>query len=178
MSVQHEGRSIVMDMKITPYLWFDTEGEAAAKLYTSLFKNSRILRTTLYPKVAEEVSGKKAGDVMTVEFELDGMKFVALNGGPEFKHSEAISFSIECEDQAEVDHFWNGFTANGGEESACGWCKDPFGVSWQVVPRRLNEMMEDPDPAKVERVMGAFLPMRKLDLATLEAAYNGVATPA
>jgi predicted 3-demethylubiquinone-9 3-methyltransferase (glyoxalase superfamily) len=157
--------------KITPNLWFDDQAEDAAKLYTSVFKNAKMGKITRYPKAAEEVSGKKAGSVLTVEFELEGMQFVALNGGPEFKFTEAVSFEISCADQAEVDYFWEKLIAGGGEESMCGWLKDRFGLSWQVVPKRLNEMLQDPDQKKVEAVTTAFLSMRKLDLKTLEEAY-------
>ena len=153
-------------------LWFDGQAEEAARLYTSLFPDSKIISTTPYPKAAEEVSGKPAGSVMTVEFEILGQRFVGLNGGPDFKFNESVSFIITCEDQKEVDHYWDRLTADGGEESMCGWLKDKFGVSWQVVPKQLNEMLEDPNKAKVEAVTAAFLPMRKLDIATLERAYK------
>jgi predicted 3-demethylubiquinone-9 3-methyltransferase (glyoxalase superfamily) len=139
--------------------------------YTSIFKNSKILKTVRYPKSAEAVSGKPAGSVMTVEFEIDGVQFLGLNGGPDFKFNESVSFAIMCEDQAEVDYYWDRLTA-GGEESACGWLKDRFGLSWQVVPKRLNEMMEDPDQRKVEAATAAFLEMKKLDLAKIEQAFQ------
>ncbi len=158
--------------KITPCLWFDTEAEEAANLYVSLFKNSKITETTKYPEAAEEVSGKKAGTVLTVAFELDGVPFMALNGGPEFPHSEAISFVVDCADQEEVDHFWNGFLADGGEESQCGWLKDKFGVSWQITPKQLKELLSDPDPVKANRVMAAMLEMKKIDIAKLQEAYD------
>lgn len=156
---------------LIPHLWFDDRAEEAPKFYTSVFKNSKILNTVRYPKAAEEVSGKKAGSVMTVEFEINGQRFVALNGGPEFTFSEAISFMIPCADQKEVDYYWQRLT-DGGEESVCGWLKDRFGLSWQVVPERLSEMLEDRDQAKVEAVTNAFLQMKKLDVATLERAYK------
>ncbi|HZP56291.1 MAG TPA: VOC family protein [Dehalococcoidia bacterium] len=152
-------------------LWFDDEAEEAANFYTSVFEDSRILGTERYPEAAEEVSGKKAGSVMTVEFEVNGMRFVGLNGGPQFTFNESVSFMIECEDQRQVDYYWQRLT-DGGEESACGWLKDRFGVSWQVVPKRLNELLRDGDPAKVEAVTAAFLQMRKLDIAALEQAYR------
>jgi predicted 3-demethylubiquinone-9 3-methyltransferase (glyoxalase superfamily) len=158
--------------QLTPNLWFDTEAEDAAKLYTSVFPNSKITNTTYYPAAAEEVSGKKAGSVLTVEFELDGQKFVALNGGPDFKFSEAISFMIPCKDQKEIDFYWDRLTADGGEESMCGWLKDRFGLSWQVVPEQLDDMLADKDQKKVEAVTASFLQMRKLDIATLEQAYK------
>ena len=157
--------------EIIPNLWFDNEAEEAAKLYTSIFKDGRINHITHYPEAATEVSGKPAGSVLTVEFEIDGNQFVALNGGPEFKFNESVSFMIECDSQEEIDHYWDRLTADGGEESMCGWLKDKFGVSWQVTPRRLNEMIRDPNQRKVEAVTAAFLPMRKLDLAALERAY-------
>jgi predicted 3-demethylubiquinone-9 3-methyltransferase (glyoxalase superfamily) len=157
--------------QLVPHLWFDNQAEEAAQFYTSLFLRSKILETVPYPKSAEEVSSKPAGSVMTVEFEIEGQRFVALNGGPDFKFNESVSFMIPCKDQEEVDFFWERLTADGGEESMCGWLKDKFGLSWQVVPERLNEMLSDPDQKKVEAVTAAFLPMRKLDIATLERAY-------
>jgi predicted 3-demethylubiquinone-9 3-methyltransferase (glyoxalase superfamily) len=153
--------------KITPFLWFDTQAEEAAKLYTSLFPNSKIGKTARY---GEGMPGP-AGSVMTIEFELDGQKFVGLNGGPVFKFTEAVSFTIDCEDQAELDHYWNGLIAGGGVESRCGWLKDRFGVSWQVVPRRMGEWMSNPKTGA--KVAAAFMPMTKLDIATLEAAAAG-----
>ena len=158
-------------MKIVPNLWFDNEAEDAAELYTSVFKNSKITSVTKNPEAAAEVDGKPAGSVLTVEFELDGNPFLALNGGPEFKFNESVSFAIECEDQQEVDYYWSKLTENGGEESMCGWLKDRFGLSWQVVPRRLNEIMADSDQKKVEAATAAWLQMRKLDIATIEKAY-------
>ena len=153
--------------KITPFLWFDSEAEEAAKLYTSLFPNSKIGKTARY---GEGMPGP-AGSVMTIEFELDGQKFVGLNGGPIFRFTEAVSFTIDCEDQAELDHYWNGLLAGGGTESQCGWLKDRFGLSWQVVPRRMGEWMSN--PATGAKVAAAFMPMKKLDIATLEAAAAG-----
>lgn len=158
--------------KITPHLWFDTQAEAAAKLYTSIFKNSKILDIARYPEATEAVSGKPAGSVMTVVFELDGQRFMALNGGPQFKFSEAISFMVMCEDQAEVDYFWEKLTADGGQEGPCGWLKDKFGLSWQIVPKQLEEMMKGKDSRKVEAVTAAFLKMKKLDIAELQKAYK------
>lgn len=154
--------------KIYPCLWFDGQAEDAARLYTSVFPNSRVLETARYPDAMPEMAGK----VMTVVFELDGQKVMGLNGGPEFKFSEAVSFVVDCDTQAEVDALWEKLTANGGEESQCGWLKDPFGMSWQIVPVEMNEMMSDPDPAKVNRVTQAMLQMRKLDVAKLREAYN------
>jgi predicted 3-demethylubiquinone-9 3-methyltransferase (glyoxalase superfamily) len=158
--------------KIVPNLWFDNEAEEAANYYVSIFKDARILDITRYPEAATEVSGKPAGSVLTVEFEINGQRFVGLNGGSDFKFSEAVSFAIECEDQAEVDYYWDSLTANGGEESMCGWLKDRFGVSWQVVPKALDEMMKDDNQAKVNAATAAFLQMRKLDLATIQKAFD------
>jgi len=153
--------------KITPCLWFDTQGEEAANFYTSIFKNSRILEVARYG----EAGPRPAGTVMTVSFELDGQEFTALNGGPEFKFSEAISFQVNCETQEEVDEFWNALSA-GGEEGPCGWLKDRYGLSWQIIPTSLNELLNDPDPKKSQRVMKAMLEMRKIDIEALKKAYE------
>ena len=159
--------------KITPCIWFDTQAEEAANLYTALFPNSKINDVTHYQgKAVIEVSGKPEGSVLTVEFELDGQQFTALNGGPMFKLTEAISFVIHCQDQAEVDHYWEGLTKDGGAESQCGWCKDKFGVSWQVVPEVLEKLLSGPDSKKSEQAMAAMLEMKKLDIAALQAAYD------
>jgi len=158
---------------ITPCLWFDTEAEDAAKLYVSIFPNSKIDTVSRFPDAGQDVHGKPAGSVMVVAFELDGQPFTALNGGPQFKHSEAVSFQVMCETQGDVDHYWNALTANGGQEGPCGWLKDKFGVSWQVVPTAIPRMMSDPDPAKPARVMQAFMQMKKMDIAALERAYRG-----
>lgn len=155
--------------KITTCLWFDTEGEDAAKFYTSLFPNSKIGDVARYG----EAGPREAGTVMTVEFELDGQKFVALNGGPEFKFDEAISFQIGCESQEEVDKYWNALTGDGGEEGPCGWAKDKFGLSWQVVPTRLRELLSDPDREKSQRVMAAMLEMKRIEIPELEQAAAG-----
>jgi len=154
--------------KIVPCLWFDTEGEDAAKLYTSLFENSKINSVSYYGSAGP----RPEGSVMTVEFELEGLPFTALNGGPEFTFDEAVSFQVFCEDQAEVDRFWNGLIEGGGEESQCGWLKDRFGLSWQIVPKLFYELMADPDPAKVQRVMQAMFKMKKLDCAELQRAAD------
>jgi predicted 3-demethylubiquinone-9 3-methyltransferase (glyoxalase superfamily) len=151
---------------ITPCLWFDTESEEAARFYTSIFPNSKIVDTTYYG----EAGPRPAGTVLTVEFELDGRSFTALNGGPQFKFSEAISFQISCENQDEVDAYWSKLTEGGGEEGPCGWLKDRFGVSWQVVPTALPRLLADPDREKAQRVMAAMLQMRKIDVAELERA--------
>ena len=153
--------------RITPCLWFDTDGEAAAELYTSVFPNSKVDRVTRYGSAGP----RDEGTVMTVEFELDGQPFVALNGGPDFTFSEAISFQVDCKDQEEVDYYWNALSA-GGEEGPCGWVKDRFGLSWQIVPTRLNELVTDPDPERAQRAMAAMLEMRKIDIAELERAAD------
>ena len=151
---------------ITPFLWFDTQAEQAAKFYVSVFKNSRIVTTARY---GEAGPGPK-GSVMTVLFELDGQQFIALNGGPQFKFTEAISLSVSCETQEEVDRFWQQLSA-GGEEGPCGWLKDKYGLSWQVNPTILGKMLSDPDPKKSRRVMEAMLKMKKIDIAALKQAY-------
>ena len=153
---------------IVPCLWFDTEGEAAAELYTSVFPNSKILDIAHYG----EAGPRPAGTVMTVSFELNGQEFLALNGGPEFTFSEAVSFQVMCEGQDEVDHFWSKL-GEGGEHGPCGWLKDRFGLSWQIVPTRLGELLGDPDPARAQRAMTAMLGMKKLEIAELEQAADG-----
>ena len=158
-----------MHQKIIPNLWFDTDAEDAANFYITVFKNSRIVNVAKYP----EGSPGEPGTVMTVEFELDGQRFVGINGGPQFKFDEAVSFQITCEGQDEVDYYWDALT-EGGEESQCGWLKDKFGLSWQVVPKGMEEVFSDPDRAKAERAMKAMLGMRKLDIAALRAAAEGV----
>jgi predicted 3-demethylubiquinone-9 3-methyltransferase (glyoxalase superfamily) len=158
--------------KITPCLWYDDRAEEAAKFYTSIFKNSKIGKITRYDEEAAKISGQPAGSVMTVEFELEGQEFVALNGGPIFKFTEAISFTVNCETQEEVNYFWSKLSA-GGEESRCGWLKDKFGLSWQVVPAVLIEMLADKDTAKAKRVTHAMLQMDKIDIPTLKKAYDG-----
>jgi predicted 3-demethylubiquinone-9 3-methyltransferase (glyoxalase superfamily) len=158
--------------KITPCLWFDTPAEDAAKFYTSIFDNSRIRHVSRYGKAGREVHGKEAGSVMVVEFEIDGQVFTALNGGPQFKFDEAVSFQVMCETQAEIDYFWSKLSA-GGKEGPCGWLKDKFGLSWQVVPSALLQMMSDADGAKQDRIMNAVLKMKKFDIAHLKQAYAG-----
>jgi predicted 3-demethylubiquinone-9 3-methyltransferase (glyoxalase superfamily) len=159
---------------ITACLWFDNQAEEAARYYTGIFKNSKIGKISRYGEVGREVHGQAPGTVMTVEFELNGQPFTALNGGPVFKFNEAISFQIFCRTQEEVDHYWNRLT-DGGDPSAqqCGWLKDKYGVSWQVVPTVLSEMMSDPDKEKAGRAMQALLQMKKLDIAELERAFEG-----
>jgi len=158
--------------KITPNLWFDSQAEEAANFYVSVFKNSKILEVSRYGEAGQEVHGQKPGTVMTVSFELDGQRFMALNGGPIFKFSEAISFVIDCEDQAEVDYYWEKLSA-APEAEQCGWLKDTYGLSWQVVPKQLNELMADPDAEKAGRTMEAMLKMKKLDIAGLQRAHDG-----
>jgi predicted 3-demethylubiquinone-9 3-methyltransferase (glyoxalase superfamily) len=153
-------------------LWFDDQAEEASKFYTSVFKNSKVGKSTRYGKAAEKAAGRPAGSVMTVEFELEGQKFTALNGGPVFKFNESISFVVNCETQEEVDYFWEKLSADGGQESQCGWLKDKFGVSWQIVPTVLIEMLQDKDSEKSERVMKAMLQMQKIDIKTLKEAYE------
>lgn len=162
----------IASQKINACLWFDTEAEDAAKFYCSIFKNSKIGTISRYGKEGKEIHGKDAGSVMAVEFELDGQRFAALNGGPQFKFSEAISFQVHCDGQAEVDYFWEKLS-DGGEEGPCGWLKDRYGLSWQVVPKVLFEMLTDPDHAKAQRVTKAFLQMKKFDIGALERAYAG-----
>ncbi len=156
-----------MQFKISPNLWFDSEAEQAAEFYCSLFDNSRILSITRYP----EGSPGPAGNVMTVEFELDGQRFVAINGGPQFQFDEAVSFEISCADQAEVDSYWEKLT-DGGEEGQCGWLKDRFGLSWQVTPAGMGEVFADPDPERAQRAMQAMLKMSKLDVEELRRAAD------
>ena len=155
--------------RITPFLWFDHQAEEAATFYASIFKNSRITSVARYDDAAAKASGRPKGSVMTVAFELDGQEFTALNGGPLFKFTEAISLVVNCETQEEVDHFWEKLSA-GGQEVQCGWLKDRFGVSWQVVPTVLSEMLQDKDPGKSKRVMAALLRMKKISIEGLKNA--------
>lgn len=162
--------------KITPCLWFDDQAEEAANFYVSVFsshgdKESKIIDVVKYPEAAEEVSGKKAGTVMTVTFRLQGQDFMALNGGPIFKFSEAVSLIVDCKTQEEADDFWEKFT-EGGEESQCGWLKDRYGFSWQITPSRLSELLGDKDPVKADRAMKAMLGMKRIDIAEIERAMN------
>ncbi len=158
--------------KITPCLWFDSQAEEAAEFYVSVFEDSGIDAVSRYGKEGFEIHGQPEGSVMTVAFHLAGQTFTALNGGPQFKFNEAISFQVFCDTQEEVDHFWSKLS-EGGEEVACGWLKDRFGLSWQIVPSVLPKMLMDPDPEKSQRVTKAFLQMKKLDIPTLERAYEG-----
>lgn len=159
--------------RISPFLWFDNNAEEAAKFYTTVFKNSKIKRITRYTKEGYEIHGKEAGSVMVVEFEIEGQTFAALNGGPVFKFNEAVSFVIHCETQEEVDYYWQKLSEGGDERAQqCGWLKDKFGVSWQIVPTILIEMLQDNDTKKSERVMRALLQMKKIDIKILKEAYG------
>jgi predicted 3-demethylubiquinone-9 3-methyltransferase (glyoxalase superfamily) len=163
-----------MTNKITPCLWFDDQAEEAAKFYISIFKNSKITRTAYYGEAGTEIHGRPPGSVMVVEFELDGRLFTALNGGPIFKFNEAISLQIDCETQEEVDYFWEKLGAGGDPDAQqCGWLKDKFGLSWQVVPTILAELCSDPNSAKGQRAFQTMLAMKKLDIASLKRAYEG-----
>jgi predicted 3-demethylubiquinone-9 3-methyltransferase (glyoxalase superfamily) len=156
--------------KITPCLWFDDNAEEAVKFYTSLFKNSKILQVSHYGEAGSSVAGRPKGSVMTITFQLEGQEFMALNGGPHFKPTPAISLMVNCETQAEIDQYWDKLSEGSGTQQ-CGWLTDKFGVSWQIVPATLARMMQDDQPEKAERVMKAVLEMEKLDLPTLERAY-------
>ena len=155
--------------KITPFLWFDNNAEEAVQFYTSIFRNSKILQTSRYP---EGAPGPK-GSVMTMKFELNGQEFIALNGGPHFKFNEAISFEVNCETQKEIDEYWEKLTSGGGKEVQCGWLKDKYGLSWQIVPAALGQLMADKDPMKAKRVTQAMLKTVKLDIEALKKAYQG-----
>lgn len=159
-----------MQTRVHPFLWFDDQAEQAATLYTSLIPGSRVFDTRTYP---EGAPGGLGGTVMSVSFELDGLPVEALNAGPQFRFTEAFSFYVSVDTQDEVDALWDGLTAGGGEPSQCGWLKDPFGLSWQIVPRVLDELLQDPDPARAQRAMQAMLGMTKLDVAALRAAADG-----
>ncbi|MGZ5115866.1 MAG: VOC family protein [Burkholderiales bacterium] len=163
-----------ISQKISPCLWFDDQAEQAANFYISIFKNSKIIQISRYGEVGQEVHGRAPGSVMTVAFELDGQGFTALNGGPIFKFNEAISFQIYCDTQQEVDHYWDKLSAGGDPKAhQCGWLKDKYGLSWQVVPRVLIDMITDRDAQKSQRVFGAMLQMKKIDIEKLKKAYAG-----
>lgn len=165
-----------MKSKITPCLWFDTQAEEAARFYTSIFKNSKIIAISRYPDAGKEIHGKPAGSVLTVEFELNGQTFTALNGGPLFKFTEAVSLQVACPTQEEVDYYWERLSEGGPVEAQqCGWVKDKFGLSWQVVPSVVSEMLAHPDATKSQRVFAAIMKMKKIDIATLERAFAGQA---
>jgi predicted 3-demethylubiquinone-9 3-methyltransferase (glyoxalase superfamily) len=159
--------------KITPFLWFDNNAEEAVNFYVSIFKNSKVGKVTRYDEASAKAAGRPEGSVMTMEFQLEGQNFVAINAGPHFKFTEAISFVVDCGSQEEVDYFWEKLTADGGQESQCAWLKDKYGLSWQIVPTVLIEMLQDKDPQKSDRVMKAMLQMKKIDIATLKRAYEG-----
>ena len=165
----------IAKQKITPCLIYDGKAEAAAKFYTAIFANSRIVETSHYSEVGQEQHGQKPGSVMTVAFELEGQSILALNAGPMFKFTEAVSLMIYCDSQAEVDRYWDALTAGGGEPGPCGWLKDKFGLSWQVTPTKLLEMVTSKDKAKAGRAMGAMMQMKKIDIGRIEAAYEGKA---
>jgi len=160
---------------ITPCLWFDTKAEDAANFYCSVFKNSKITAISRVPEAGQDVHHKPAGSVLMVAFELNGRPFTALNGGPQFKFDEAVSFQVACESQAEIDYYWDALTKDGGQEGPCGWLKDKFGLSWQVFPSAVLTMLMDPDRAKAARVMNTFMQMKKFDVASIERAYAGEA---
>jgi predicted 3-demethylubiquinone-9 3-methyltransferase (glyoxalase superfamily) len=160
--------------RISPCLWFDDQAEEAAKFYTGIFENSKIVAVTRYGKAGHEVHGRPAGTVMTVAFELEGQAFTALNGGPHFKFNEAISFQVFCETQQEVDYYWEKLSAGGDRKAQqCGWLKDKYGASWQVIPKVLIDMISDPDAKKSGKAMGAMLKMKKLEIDKLKRAYGG-----
>jgi predicted 3-demethylubiquinone-9 3-methyltransferase (glyoxalase superfamily) len=162
-----------MTQKITPCLWYDGNAKEAADFYASVFKDSEVGKTAKYDEASSKASGQPEGSDLVVEFEIAGQKFVGLNGGPMFKFSEAISFMIDCKDQAEVDYFWSRLTADGGEESQCGWLKDKFGLSWQVVPSVMSSLVTGPDREGSKRAMAAMLKMKKIDIQTIQDAYDG-----
>jgi predicted 3-demethylubiquinone-9 3-methyltransferase (glyoxalase superfamily) len=173
-SKPNEKNTMPQIQKIVPCLWFDDQAEAAAEFYTSIFKDSRIVKIARYGEAGREIHGKAAGTVMTVAFELEGQAFTALNGGPFFKFNEAISFQIHCETQEEIDDFWEKLSEGGDEKAQqCGWLKDRYGASWQVVPAILAELVSDPDSANSQRAMQAMLQMKKLDIDALKRAYAG-----
>jgi len=156
--------------KIKPFLWYDKDAEEAATLYVSIFKNSKVLNVSRYNEAGAQAAGRPAGSAMTVEFELEGQTFLALNGGPHFKFSEAVSFVVSCQTQEEIDYFWEKLTADGGAESQCGWLKDKFGLSWQIVPAVMAELMTSKEPGKAQRVMQAMLQMKKIEIENLKEA--------
>jgi len=159
--------------KITPFLWFNGNAEQAAKFYTSIFKKSKIRAITRYSKSPSKATGRPVGSVMTVEFDIEGQRFTAMNGGSSIQFNQSISFVVRCKSQAELDYYWKKLTSGGGEEVACGWLKDKFGVSWQIVPENIMEILNSKDLEKVERVMAAVMTMVKLDIKKLKVAYAG-----
>ena len=167
----------VTTQRISPFLWFDNQAEEAVAFYTSIFKNSKVLTTVGYTEEASQAAGRPAGSVMVIDFELEGQRFTALNGGPHFKFNEAVSLVVHCQSQDEVDHYWDRLS-QGGDPAAqqCGWLKDRFGLSWQVVPDRVTALLSDRDPEKVRRAMAAVLNMKKIDIAEVERAAAGLAS--
>ena len=164
---------MIQKQKITPFLWFNTQAEEAANYYVSIFNHSKITGVSRYDSAGAAASGQPEGNAMTVAFELEGIKFTALNGGPHFKFTEAVSFVVHCETQKEIDHYWNKLSEGGDEKAQqCGWLKDKFGLSWQIVPNALLELMSDPNPVKSQNVMKAMLQMKKIDIAGLKKAYQ------
>jgi predicted 3-demethylubiquinone-9 3-methyltransferase (glyoxalase superfamily) len=163
---------VTLSQKIVPCIWLEKDAEKAAEFYVSVFENSRILKTSSYPKTAEEVSGQKKGSVMTVRFTLENQEFMVINGGPAFKLNEAVSFMVFCDTQEEIDYYWYKLSFV-REAEQCGWLKDKFGLSWQIIPTILDSMTTDKDPQKVERVTAAFLKMKKFDISALKKAYEG-----
>ena len=164
--------------RITPFLWFDSQAEEAVRFYTSVFKNSRIVSTTQYPEAGKENHKRPPGSVMTIEFELEGQSFIALNGGPTFKFTEAVSLLITCQDQAEIDYYWDRLTPGGDPKAqVCGWLKDKFGLSWQVAPAMLLEIWKGPDTAAKGRAMEAMMKMKKIDIAEIKRAHAGAGEP-
>jgi predicted 3-demethylubiquinone-9 3-methyltransferase (glyoxalase superfamily) len=164
----------LLKQKISPCLWFDTQAEDAARFYTSIFKNSAIKQINRYGNAGREVHGKEPGSVMVVEFEIEGQTFTALNGGPRFKFDEAVSFQVMCDTQAEIDYFWSRLSQD-GQESQCGWLKDKYGLSWQVVPAELPRLLADASAERLDRVIGAVMTMKKFDIETLKRAHAGTA---
>jgi len=165
---------MTIEQRLRPCLWFDSQAEEAARFYVGVFENSRILKTTRYGQAGHDIHGRPEGSVMTVEFELEGQKFTALNGGPHFRFNEAVSFEIHCETQEEIDYYWEKLTADGDPKAQqCGWLKDRFGLSWQVVPTELTEMLTDETSEASQRAFEAMLQMKKLDIAELKRAYEG-----
>jgi predicted 3-demethylubiquinone-9 3-methyltransferase (glyoxalase superfamily) len=165
----------IAKQKITPCLWFNTQAEDAAKFYVGIFKNSRIASVSRFPDAGKEIHGKDAGSVMVVEFEIEGQTFTALNGGPQFTFDEAVSFQVMCETQDEIDYYWSKLTADGGAEVQCGWLKDKFKLSWQVVPRIVPKLITSGNAEGAKRAMNAFMKMKKLDVAAIQRAYDGAA---
>jgi predicted 3-demethylubiquinone-9 3-methyltransferase (glyoxalase superfamily) len=168
----------VINQRITPFLWFDDQAEEAVAFYTSIFKNSKVLTTARYTEEASQAAGRPAGSVMVIDFELDGQRLTALNGGPHFKFNEAISLVVHCQSQEEVDYYWDRLSKDGDPAAQqCGWLKDPFGLSWQVVPDRVTALLSDRDPEKGRRAMAAILTMKKIDVAEVERAAAGSERP-